>query len=244
MATDRALLDLADRDHVAALRLYAWAPRCLSFGRHEPALRRYDRARLEALGLDTVRRPTGGRAVWHAAELTYSLAAPAALVGSLAETYDRIHRLFARALERLGVRAAMAPRPARAALPDAGACFAVPAGGELLVAGRKVLGSAQLRVGEAVLQHGSLLLAGDQRLVDLVRCDSPAPAGSAAAAAWDTGGALPLGRAVTFDEASAALAAAASDEWPVEAFGDIERFVADAGRRFAEFRDPAWTWRR
>jgi hypothetical protein len=99
-------------------------------------------------------------------------------------------------------------------------------------------------VGDAVLQHGSLLLAGDQRLVDLVRCDSPAPAESVAAAAWETGGAHPLGRAVTFDDASAAVAAAASDEWPVEPFEGAERFVADAGRRFAGFRDPAWTWRR
>src|SRR5690606_19846924 len=73
MAADRALLDLAVREGVVVLRLYRWDPFCLSFGAHEPAARRYDRDRIAALGLDTVRRPTGGRAVWHARELTYAV---------------------------------------------------------------------------------------------------------------------------------------------------------------------------
>ena len=64
MAIDSALLDLVDRSGGAFLRLYRWEPHCLSFGRHEPASRRYDRARIAELGLDCVRRPTGGRAVW------------------------------------------------------------------------------------------------------------------------------------------------------------------------------------
>ncbi|MFN2326957.1 MAG: biotin/lipoate A/B protein ligase family protein, partial [Gemmatimonadales bacterium] len=78
MAIDRALLDLAAGEGAVVMRLYRWHPHCLSFGRHEPALRRYDRERIAALGLDTVRRPTGGRAVWHARELTYAVAAPEA----------------------------------------------------------------------------------------------------------------------------------------------------------------------
>lgn len=244
MAIDRALLDRADRDGIAALRLYAWAPHCLSFGRHEPALRRYDRARITALGLDTVRRPTGGRAVWHAAELTYAVAAPTAMLGSLGAAYGRVHRVFADALARLGVTAALAPRPERAAAPDAGACFSQPAGGELLVAGRKVLGSAQLRIGGALLQHGSLLLAGDQSLVGAVGCDPPPAFASAAEIADDSGGPLPLGRRVSFAEASAAVSAAVAAAWPVEPFAGAEEFAADAARAHPEFRDPAWTWRR
>ena len=61
MAIDQALLARAAERGERWLRLYRWAPHCLSFGRHEPAARRYDRVRAEALGLDTVRRPTGGR---------------------------------------------------------------------------------------------------------------------------------------------------------------------------------------
>src|SRR6266545_6012321 len=74
MAIDETLLRLAEVDRSGFLRLYAWTPACLSFGRHEPALRRYCRDRIEARGIDVVRRPTGGRAVWHDIELTYSVA--------------------------------------------------------------------------------------------------------------------------------------------------------------------------
>ena len=76
MALDAALLEAAERDGLRALRLYAWQPGTLSFGRNEPATRRYDRAAIEARGLATVRRPTGGRAVWHHHEVTYAVAAP------------------------------------------------------------------------------------------------------------------------------------------------------------------------
>lgn len=122
MARDQALLDLADSTGAAWLRLYRWAPFCLSFGRHEPARRRYDRARIESLGLDCVRRPTGGRAVWHARELTYSVAAPIAIFGSLAVAYERIHATLARALVPLGFDAGLAR-----ARPGAGRWTAGPA---------------------------------------------------------------------------------------------------------------------
>jgi lipoate-protein ligase A len=63
MALDQALLEAAERRGVATLRLYSWQPATLSFGRNEPALRRYDRAEIERLAMPAVRRPTGGRAV-------------------------------------------------------------------------------------------------------------------------------------------------------------------------------------
>ena len=71
------------------LRLYALGPACLSFGRHEPAARRYDRGAITALGLAVVRRPTGGRAVWHAGELTYARGRPGGGLGSLREALPR-----------------------------------------------------------------------------------------------------------------------------------------------------------
>ena len=61
MALDAALLSAAERDGACTLRLYAWDPPTLSFGRNEPALRRYDRAAIGARSLAVVRRPTGGR---------------------------------------------------------------------------------------------------------------------------------------------------------------------------------------
>src|SRR5439155_1096456 len=91
MAMDDALLDEADASGRAFLRLYRWSPPCLSFGRHEPAASRYDRAAIARLGLDVVRRPTGGRAVWHEHEVTYAVAAPVAVFRSLRDTYRAIH---------------------------------------------------------------------------------------------------------------------------------------------------------
>ena len=108
MAIDTSLLERAERLGEGWLRLYRWNPSCLSFGRHEPATRRYDIHQIEALGLDTVRRPTGGRAVWHARELTYAVAAPSVRLGSLQSAYLEIHRMIAEALECLGATVSLA----------------------------------------------------------------------------------------------------------------------------------------
>ena len=92
MAIDQTLLERAAAGE-RWLRLYGWNPFCLSFGRNEPATRRYDADRIERLGLDVVRRPTGGRAVWHGRELTYTVACPVELA-TLRESYLEIHRML------------------------------------------------------------------------------------------------------------------------------------------------------
>jgi lipoate-protein ligase A len=237
MAIDSTLLALAEGDGVGFLRLYCWSPACISFGRHEPAVRRYDRARITALGVDTVRRPTGGRAVWHDAELTYAIAAPVGTLGDLRQSCDRIHALLCDALALLGITADRAPDPSRPAGPGAGPCFAHAAGGEVLVGGRKVAGSAQLRTARALLQHGSLLLGTGQHRLAQVMC-----AGSAAAPQED---APPLGRAVTFADAAVAIAHAArrwSGGWKAVERGE---FILELAATHADhFRSPAWTWHR
>ena len=237
MALDQALLDRAGRTGEGFVRCYRWAPWCLSFGRHEPALRRYDRTRLEAAGLDVVRRPTGGRAVWHARELTYSVAAPVAALGTLADAYRAIHQVLARAVGRLGVAATLAPT-GRPVDPGAGACFASPAGGEVLSGGRKLAGSAQLRQGDALLQHGSLLLEDDQaRVAEFTRGVVP-PGGEITLAAARGG---PVG----FEEVAGTVAEE-FQRWPGHWTGvtggpALDAVAADHAVRF---RDPAWTWRR
>lgn len=239
MAIDQALLDLAAGGGRGFLRLYRWAPSCLSFGRHEPALKRYDRAAIERRGLDTVRRPTGGRAVWHADEVTYAVAAPATTLGSLQEAYHRIHAMLVEALRDLGAPVTLAGAPRRAAGVDAGACFASPAGGEILLGGRKVVGSAQVRERDAVLQHGAILLGGSQAIVaEVTRGAAPADGAIGLDAA--------LGGAARFEEVALAVARAAGKwegawtqedpEWPALAEG-----IARHGDRF---RNPDWTWQR
>jgi len=237
MAQDEALLYEADRAGAAFLRLSRWSPPCLSFGRNEPACAHYDRAAIERLGLDVVRRPTGGRAVWHEHELTYAVAAPVAAFGTLRASYRAIHERLAAALRRLGAAAALAADRGAPALDDtSGACFAAPVGGEVVVAGRKLVGSAQVRHGSAFLQHGSMLLGGSQeRLQAISRQPSTMRSHTTLATI--------LGRSVGFDEAASAVAATWGE--PLTPASYPPTTIRESSRiRPFDFLDPAWTWRR
>lgn len=244
MALDESLLFEADRTGASFLRLYRWTPPCLSFGRNEPALARYDRAGLERLGLDVVRRPTGGRAVWHEHEVTYAVAAPIAAFGSLRGSYRAIHELLARALLSLGVDATLAsdgptvrPRPSGSPLgPDGpGPCFAVAVGGEVVVNGKKVIGSAQVRQGRAFLQHGSILVAGSQDQVSAL---------SRRSQAGTAGGATTLSAALGRPIAFAEVAAAVVGSWNAELCPAVPPSAESFRVRLSHFADPSWTWRR
>jgi lipoate-protein ligase A len=240
MALDQALLDLVTDDGDAYLRLYRWQPYCLSFGRHEPAARRYDRDRIHQLGLSVVRRPTGGRAVWHARELTYAVAAPTTAFGTLKEAYRAIHSLLAQALTSLGAATALARSGRPPPRLDAGPCFAHPAGGEVMIEGRKVVGSAQLRLGDAFLQHGSLLLEDSQDIVVRLLGQS-----GPSVPTVDTPLSTLLGRRIAFDEVAAAILVALEGwhgPWNPADPGLTTRLRAVADRHAGRFRDDAWTW--
>jgi lipoate-protein ligase A len=230
MAIDAGLLALAERTGRAFLRLYRFDPPCLSFGRNEPATG-YDRAAITRLGVDVVRRPSGGRAVWHEHEVTYAVAAPIAAFGGVRLAYWAIQGWLVAALRTLGAEATLAPQgPRGAAQPRGGACFAEPVGGEVLVDGRKLVGSAQARGRRALLQHGSVLLAGTQAPARLVTRDQGTPGG-------DTTLAAVCGRPVSFAETAAALVAA----WEAPLIPPRSGLPRSAPARF---RDSAWTWRR
>ncbi|MFQ5702585.1 MAG: biotin/lipoate A/B protein ligase family protein [Gemmatimonadales bacterium] len=234
MAIDYALLCGAQRG-CGYVRLYRWCPPCLSFGRNEPAKMRYNAAKIARLGIDTVRRPTGGRAVWHDAELTYAVAAPAATFGSLRETYNIVHATLAAALRRLGVKAELAPRPSgRRPGITRGSCFSSAVGGELVVDGRKLVGSAQIREGDAFLQHGSILLEGNQEVVEQVtQGDAVGPKATSLSAL--------LARSVTFSELAGAIEAEVVESWSGN--WQITNLTVEPVDRH-RFADEAWTWRR
>jgi len=232
MALDAALLAEVHRTGRAFLRLYRFDPPCLSFGRHEPARARYDGEGLARLGIDVVRRPTGGRAVWHEHEVTYAVAAPVAMFGTLRQSYRAIHARLAAALRTLGAEATLAPdRPTVRPSDRPAACFATPVGGEVLVGGRKLVGSAQLRDGAAFLQHGSILLDGSQEMVRRVSREQGAGSG-------ETTLSTVLGRPVSFDEVAAAIVAAWDGLITPPA---LSRPLPPSA---AVFSDPVWTWRR
>lgn len=201
MAVDEQLLRDAESTGRAALRLYRWDPPTLSFGRNE-AMDQYDRDAIDRRGIAVVRRPTGGKAVWHEHEVTYAVAAPISMFGSLRNAYRTIHMRLAAALRSLGADTQLAPdRPTVRPSGGLTSCFAAPAGGELLVHGKKLVGSAQVRRREAFLQHGSILLDGSQDIVAAVSRWPSAVSGETTLAAI-------LDRAISFDEVAAAIIAA------------------------------------
>ena len=176
MALDQAIAEAAARGEQApTLRFYQWAPPAVSLGRHQ-AYSELDAARIAALGYDIVRRPTGGRAILHVDELTYSICAPASeerVQGTVMDAYLRLSRALLRGLNTVGLTAAdKAPGHVRSGKNVSAACFEVPSAYEITVDGRKLIGSAQSRRAGYVLQHGSLPLRGDiTRLIDVLALD-------------------------------------------------------------------------
>lgn len=253
MATDSALLASVRAGAPPVLRLYRWSPACLSFGRNQPARGLYDRARARDLGIEFVRRPTGGLAVLHDAELTYAVVVPVGVLGGPRATYCAINHALTAALRRLGAPVDLAGPSAPAAL-DAGAppCFAAPAAGEVVAGDRKLVGSAQRMECRTVLQHGSILLHGDQRRLTGLRT-APDPEGAGAGDDAPPAGAPAhatladvLGRVPAWDELVAAVTTAfpAHTGIPLAPAG-LARSERESARALTEqFDDDAWTWRR
>src|SRR5216117_1683140 len=160
MARDTALQTRAARTGETVFSIYSWSRPTLSFGRNQPASGFYDAEKIRAAGIDVVRRPTGGRAILHDHEVTYSVTAPVSNA-SLRETYSRINLILQTGLSRLGVFVETAS-PAQRAPPGVRSCFEMPGEGELIVEGCKLVGSAQWRDERALLQHGSILVDDDQ----------------------------------------------------------------------------------
>jgi lipoate-protein ligase A len=197
MRRDRALLAAAEVGAEPVLRLFAFEPHGITLGAREDAERTLDLERCRADAVPWAVRPTGGRAIFHAEEWTYSLAAPIPdpeWGGSQREAYLRTSGAIAASLRRLGVPAELA-RGERAldGRAAAGACFASTARHEIEIEGRKLVGSAQRRTLTGLLQQGSILLGwGHLRLADYLRLEPSARAElrerlasrSAEASAW------------------------------------------------------------
>ena len=239
MAWDEALMARARETGESVFRVYGWREPTLSFGRHQAARVTYPAARLAERGVAVVRRLTGGRAVLHHREITYSVTAPAPPGETLGESYAAINRLLVDGLGRLGVRAEAAAPLARAPRPDGAPCFETPTVGELVVAGRKLVGSAQVREHGALLQHGSVLIDDDQSLI----ADLAAVAGPSLRAPATLRDAL--GHAPTLAEAADALFGAVRAAHPEAQTLDLDDTLRALHEHALDrYLDPAWTWRR
>ena len=243
MARDTALQARAAKTSETVFSIYSWARPTLSFGRHQPASMLYDLERIHAAGLDVVRRPTGGRAILHDHEVTYSVTAPLQDAGPLRETYFRINRVLLDGLTRLGVIAGLASPAERAPAPSNRPCFETPGEGELVAHGGKLVGSAQWRDGGALLQHGSILVDDDQ---------SSLPSLAAGAAEGSRGSIVQpatltalMGRAPDAAEVAGVMfdAVRALEDADATEFSEDE-IRAEALQNVPRFLDEEWTWRR
>jgi lipoate-protein ligase A len=240
MALDEALMERARDTGEWVLRVYAWSRPTVSLGRNQTARGRYDMNEIQRRGFDMVRRPTGGRAILHHREVTYSVTAPVAEAGDLRTSYERINRLLLHGLRSLGVHAAVAAPAHRATAPGMAPCFDEPSEGELTLGGRKLAGSAQWRADGALLQHGSILLEDDQSaLAELSLGERrliPAPATLVDA----------LGRAPSVEEVVTVLGESVRmlEDAQASAFDPDEELRARARALVVRYLDDSWTWRR
>ncbi len=244
MAIDEAIGTLvASGKSLPTLRFYAWQPYTVSLGRHQ-APEEVDLEECARRGYGVVRRMTGGRAVLHAEELTYSVSAPRddpRMAGGVLDAYRFLSLGLMEGLRILGVPVEQAGPDARAGEDVSAACFEVPSAYEITVRGRKLIGSAQSRRQGFVLQHGAIPLAGD--VAEIAECLALPPEEREALRkslrARATTLEEALGRRVTFGEAALAMArgfarALNLELVPGELTAEEQRLVVELRRKYLE----------
>ena len=212
MAVDEAIL-LAISQALAppTLRLYAWDPACLSIGYAQP-YEQIDQQAAARLGWDVVRRATGGRAILHTDELTYAIVGSDThpiLQGGILESYRRISLGLFDGLQRLGAQVSIHTQEPNIRLDrENPVCFQNPSAYEIKYQNRKLLGSAQVRRNQVVLQHGSLPLQGDiARICEGLAYPNSSTRNQAKKAVRQSATTLEqvVGRQVTWEQAAQAL---------------------------------------
>jgi lipoate-protein ligase A len=271
MARDEAIATVhAAGTTPPTLRLYRWRPACLSLGRFQRG-DAVDRAACARAGVQVVRRPSGGRALLHADELTYAVIAradqPPLDGGAILESYRRISAALLAGLRRLGADAELAPvrradhRPLiedrRSSILDplssdalssvvsrrsSAACFDAPASHELTVGGRKLVGSAQTRRDGILLQHGAIPLTPHAEQLAALLAAPPADLGDRMIALGEA-----LGRPVGFSELADALVAGFVAAWGIRferGALTAEECAIEERLRGEKYADAGWTYAR
>ncbi|MBI4320938.1 MAG: lipoate--protein ligase family protein [Chloroflexi bacterium] len=266
MAVDEAiLLAVAQAKVPPTLRLYGWEPACLSIGYFQSAVNEVDLDACRELGVDLVRRPTGGRAILHEHEITYSVVVSQddpLIGGGIGASYEMISKCLVAGLALLGSQAVPAPSRRQAATDRSigqrrtessgrsPACFDAPSDYEILFCGRKLVGSAQMRRLGTILQHGSILLDADvAKMAALLKAadDTARERFSAVLTARMASLRKALGRQVGMYEAARALKAGFEAVLGVRIEpGVLTRDEVDAAERLRreKYCAPDWNLRR
>ena len=250
MAIDEAIMrSVAEDRSPPTLRFYGWAPPCVSVGYSQSVRKEVDLDRCRERGYTWVRRPTGGRALLHIDELTYSIVAPqgeARVAGDIITSYRRLSLGLVEGLRTLHGGVVQADRmETDGGLEKSAACFDVPSHYEVTAYGRKLVGSAQVRRNGVVLQHGALPLEGDiSRLVDVLVLPEPDRVALRdklleRAIALD----VVVGRVVPFDEAVEALIRGFGSALNLEFTpGELSQYEREAAERLmSRYTGDEWT---
>lgn len=256
MAVDEAIHRASQRgDPGATLRFYQWRPACLSLGYFQDVEKEVNLQGLAGEGVDLVRRPTGGKAVLHDDELTYSVViAEKDLSGSVLETYHRLSEALVEGLRAMGIPAAIAALQHGVTTRDPrfrqAACFSAPSWYEVLTGAQKLIGSAQNRKNGFILQHGSIPFTFDAvKIVRCIRTASPEHAvrTESMLRRKATGVSAALGRPVSREELERHLVAGfrAALGWEVTpgALTPAEKAEADE-LAVEKYGNPGWTMER
>jgi len=250
MARDEAILSqIGTAAAPPTLRLYAWEPACLSLG-YAQSGRDLDRERLAENGWQVVRRMTGGRAILHTNELTYSVALPLDhpfAAGGIIESYRRLSAALLEAVNTIGLNANADRHEATRAVKRPGpVCFELPSDYEITAGGKKLIGSAQVRRQHAMLQHGTLPLTGDiARICDALSAGDNAEreANRERVRARATTLSEALGRSVSYNEAADAIIHAFERCFDIQfTAGELSNAEATRAHDLASTRYAADAW--
>jgi len=272
MACDLALMATARADGVGILRVYEWSTPTVSFGRHERTAGIYSLPSLAERGLGAVRRPTGGRALLHSREVTYSVSMPIGDESRWKAAYDRVNALLLHAMLALDIPArvvgpahdstALGPVVAEAAAPQTGGgeppmteckpiptphgeshvCFSGVAPGEIAVGTRKLIASSVWRERGAYLQHGSILMHDDQSR--LIPLLGPGATRPEPAAVLSEWLTPARSPEATVDVVESALHQAIRDYGNVVPWSIPPEVLRDVQRVQAALSESSWLWRR
>ena len=248
MAIDEAIMQaVAEGESKPTLRLYAWQPLCLSIG-YGQRIRDVDLDRLQANDWGLVRRPTGGKAILHGNELTYSVSLSKdheLSQGDIVESYRRISEALIQALQYLGLTPA-SEKQAKGNKSLGPVCFEVPSHYEITSGGKKLIGSAQVRRRDGILQHGTLPLHGDISLIcEALYYDNEKERQAAKAMVNERATTLEsvLGDIVSWDTAADVLAHGFADTFDIDfTVGELTEYEIDLVNKYLSERYHNKMW--
>jgi lipoate---protein ligase len=236
MAIDRAILEAHKQNLVPpTIRFYSWSPPAVSIGYFQSLTAEVDLEACKRYGVDVVRRITGGGAVYHDKELTYSIVIAEkhpAIPLNIIQSYERICNALVRSFDHLGIKSTFAPI------------------NDIVVNGKKISGNAQTRKDGVVLQHGTILLDVDvETMFSLLKIPNEKLKDKLITDAKQRVTSLHqvLGRNILFDEVASALACGFQDEFQIALSpGSLTTSEQHDTRRYKHeyFTQPQWNHRR